>query len=84
MDQTMTHPHPLPPQPLSQRFLQLLAKPEGKKAHRAPVCTAPCSHRQLEAPHSHRQGGTSLRSVQKMCVCGTWGNSLVVQVAVLG
>ena len=59
-DQTMTHPHLLSPQPLSQRLLQLLTKPKGKNVHRAPVCTTPCFHRQLEAPHSHRQGGTSL------------------------
>lgn len=80
----MTHPHLLPPQPLSQRLLQLLTKPKGKKVHRAPVCTPPCSHRQLEVPHSHRQGGTSLRGAQKMCACGTWGNGFVVKVAVLG
>lgn len=53
-DRTMTHPYPLSPQPLSQRFLQLSTKPKGKNVKRVLVCIAPCSHRQLEAPHSHR------------------------------
>lgn len=55
------------------RFWQGLC-PKGKNVHRASVCTAPCSHRQLEAPHSHRQGGTSLWSTQK-CVFVAFGEA---------